>query len=64
MANITVTFKDGSVREFKHEGRAGGSWTKEIRYEGGMAIIEDEWGTETAFPLDSIQSIVSRPTRF
>lgn len=35
MASFTITMKDGTVREFPHQGRAGGSYTKSIRYEDG-----------------------------
>ena len=34
MANITVKMKDGSVREFPHKDRPGGSYTKTAKYEG------------------------------
>ena len=34
MACTYIKLKDGTTREFKHEGRAGGSYMKHIRYEG------------------------------
>ena len=44
MASIYIYFKDGSKKEHLHRGRAGGSYTPRIKYEGGFAIVEDEWG--------------------
>lgn len=57
MASIYVRMKDGTTREFKHEGRAGGSYTKSVRYEGRFAIIKDEWGDETAIPAEDILEV-------
>lgn len=62
MASIYIEMKDGTVKEFPHEGRAGGSYTKSIRYEGSFAIITDEWGNETAIPAEDIATVkVKRP---
>jgi hypothetical protein len=61
--NIRITMKTGEVREFRHEGRAGGSYTKELRYEPGCVVIQDEWYNETAIPLDLIQEIKTEPHR-
>lgn len=62
MASIYVKMKDGTKREFKHEGRAGGSYTKTISYKGAFAVIEDEWGNETAIPSADIEEIkIERP---
>lgn len=62
--NITVKMKDGTVRDFPHEGRAGGScYTKSIKYEGAFAIVEDEWGKRTAIPAEDIAEIVEAPHR-
>jgi hypothetical protein len=57
MASIYITMKDGSKKEFKHTGRAGGSYTKNIRYEGAFAIITDEYAGETAIPASDIAEI-------
>jgi hypothetical protein len=57
MPDITVIMKDGEVREFPHEGRAGGSYTKTIKYEGGFAIITDEWWNQTAIPCENIKEV-------
>ncbi len=62
--NITVHFLDGSTREFKHEGRAGGSYTKKIRYEPGFVVIEDEWGKETSIPTSLVKEIETHPIRW
>lgn len=61
MANITVKMKDGTVKEFKHEGRAGGSYTKTLKYDGAFAVITDEWGGATAIPAADIQEIRTKP---
>jgi len=63
MSNITIKMRDGTTREFKHEGRAGGSYTKSLRYEPGFAVITDEWHRETAIPTELIQEIVNVPDR-
>lgn len=63
MASITVHFKDGTSRAFAHEGRAGGSYTKRLRYEGAFAVISDEWGRETAFPAADIREIIKTERR-
>ena len=57
MKNITLHFKDNSVQSFKHVGRAGGSYSKSIRYENGFVVIVDEYQNETVFPSDSISKI-------
>jgi hypothetical protein len=64
MSSITVKFKDGTKREFPHEGRAGGSYTKTVSYEGGAVIITDEWHNRVAFPLESVSEVVEEATRF
>ena len=61
MASITIKMKDGSIKMFPHEGRPGGSWTKSIRYEGGFAVVKDEWGNETAFPASDIAEVRTEP---
>lgn len=65
MASIFVKMKDGTTKSFPHEGRAGGSYTKSIRYEGAFAIIKDEWDCETAIPVNDIAEVkVDRPSRW
>jgi hypothetical protein len=56
--------KDGTVLEFKHEPRAGGSYTKTIAYEGGMAIVTDEYYRKTAIPISDIKHINEIPDRY
>jgi hypothetical protein len=65
MSNIAILFKSGERREFRHEGRAGGSYTKTLSYEGegAYAVVEDEWGTRTAFPTADIAEIQVTPNR-
>ena len=63
MANITIKMKDGTVRKFLHEGRAGGSWTKSVRYEAAFAVVTDEYGKETAIPVADIEEVVSESHR-
>ena len=58
MTNIKIKMKSGEVKNFPHEGRAGGSYTKEIRYEGAFVIITDEWGKEIAIPSNDIEEII------
>lgn len=63
MSSITIKMKDGSVRNFPHEGRAGGSYTKKVKYEGAFVIVEDEWGKRTAMPAADIAEVVETPNR-
>lgn len=62
--NVTIQLRDGTVRAFPHEGRAGGSYTKTIRYEGSFAIVTDEWGRETAIPMELIAEVRATPDRW
>lgn len=59
--NVTIKMKDGIIREFKHQGRPGGSYTKTIRYEPGFVVIVDEWNKETAIPSIEIAEIKTEP---
>lgn len=61
--NITIKLKDGTVRAFPHQGRAGGSYTKTVRYEGAFVIVEDEWGRRTAFPAADVAEVHEAPHR-
>jgi hypothetical protein len=63
VSSITIHFKDGTTREFAPEGRAGGSWTKSVKYVDAMVIVEDEWGTRTAFPVADVVEVIERPVR-
>lgn len=62
--NIIVKMKDGRELKFLHEGRAGGSYTKSIRYEGNFVIIQDEYYNETAIPSSDILEIKTNPNRY
>ena len=57
MANVTITMKDGTVKEFRERGRSGGSWHVSVRYEGTFVIVTDEWEKETAFPAQDIAKV-------
>jgi hypothetical protein len=62
--NIVITMKDGTRKEFMHKGRSGGSYTKEVRYEGAFVIVTDEWGSETAIPAADVAEVKTEPTRW
>jgi hypothetical protein len=61
--NIRMKMKDGTMLEFLHQGRPGGSYTKSLRYEPGFAVITDEWYKETAIPSDLIAVLTTWPNR-
>jgi hypothetical protein len=63
MSSITVKMKDGTVREFPHVGRAGGSYTKTLKFEGAFAVIEDEYYRRTAIPAADIAEVIEKPER-
>ena len=63
MSSITIKFRDGTTREFPHEGRAGGSYTKRVTFEGVFVVITDEYGTRTALPAADIAEVIDRPER-
>ena len=54
---IVLKFKDGSSREFKERGRAGGSYTIHGEYRGSFFVVIDEWYNETAFPASDITEV-------
>lgn len=64
MSSISVKMKDGSVREFPHVGRAGGSYTKSVKFEGGFVIITDEWYGRTAIPATDVIEVEEMPERY
>ncbi len=64
MASITVKMKDGTIREFPHKGRAGGSYTKSVKYEGAFVVIEDEYYMRTAIPAADVAEVVEIPVRW
>jgi hypothetical protein len=63
MASIRILMKDGTTREFPHEGRAGGSYSKSVKFEGNFVVITDEWDNRTAFPAEDVAEVQERPTR-
>lgn len=60
MTLIKIEFKDGTVKEFKHEGRAGGSWTKTLKTEPGWVIVRGEYGETWQYPSDTVKSVETR----
>ena len=63
VASIKIELKDGSVRDFPHKGRPGGSYTKKVRYEGAFVIVTDEYYKETAIPAADIKAVTTVPER-
>ncbi len=61
MANIVVYFKNGEKREFEHEGRSGGSYTKTLKLTDGCVTVEDEWGNKTSFPSSDVFEVTEKP---
>lgn len=64
MPSIKIKMKDGTVRDFPHVGRAGGSFTKTLKLENGFAVITDEWYKRTIIPASDILEIEEIPCRF
>ncbi len=64
MASITIKMKSGKTLDFPHQGRAGGSYTKHVRYEGAFVIVTDEWGSETAIPADDVEQVKTHEHRY
>lgn len=64
MASITIKMKDGTKREFPHEGRPGGSYTKKVTYEGAMVVIEDEYYKRIAIPVADVAEVIETPNRW
>lgn len=58
--SVIVHLRDGSKREFPHQGRPGGSYTNSVRYEGQFAIVRDPWDNDTAFPMDVVERVEVR----
>jgi len=61
MSSILVKMKDGTERKFPHEGRAGGSYTKTLKFEGAFVIIEDEYYKRIAIPAADIAEVIENP---
>jgi hypothetical protein len=62
MSSITIKLKDGTVREFPHTGRPGGSATKTLKLENGFATVTNEWDERTSIPAADIAEIVELPS--
>ena len=63
MASIKITKRDGTVLDFPHRGRPGGSYTKTVRYVPGFVVVTDEWNHETAIPTADIEKVETTPVR-
>lgn len=61
---VLIRFKDGSQREFVHKPRAGGSYALQVRYEGEMVIVEDEYGATKAYPVTGTQDVTTWPEHY
>ena len=61
MPDIEIKMKDGTVRQFLHEGRPGGRFTKTLRLECGFVVIEDEYFRRTIIPAADVAEIVEWP---
>jgi hypothetical protein len=57
MPSVTVKRKDGTTQRFEEVGRAGGSWSMTLTFEGQFAVVTDEWGKRTATPAADIEEI-------
>lgn len=63
MSRVTIKLKDGTVRDFADKGRAGGSWSTSVSFEGSFVIVKDEWGKRTVFPAADVAEVVDNPER-
>lgn len=57
MSRIVITFKDGTVKEWRHEARAGGSWTKTVKMTDGWVTVTNEYGSTESFPAETIKEV-------
>lgn len=57
MTSVRITMKDGTINDHKHRGRAGGSYTKSVRYEGAFVVVVDEYRAETAYPASDVAKV-------
>ena len=64
MATCTIKFRNGETAQFKHEGRAGGSYTKRVELTEGWVTIIDEWGQRTSYPADTVEAVNEIPNRY
>ena len=63
MTDVIIKMKDGTIREFKHIGRAGGSYTKRVTIEGAFVVVTDEWDKITAIPAQEILEVTAESRR-
>ena len=60
MREIQITFADGTVRTWRHEGRAGGSWTKTIEFNNGWVTVRDEQGDTYSFQAFAVREVQTK----
>jgi len=63
MSSIKIYMKDGTVEDFPHEGRSGGSYTKTLTFEGVFVVVKTEWGKRIAFPAADVSRVEETPER-
>ncbi len=61
--NIKVKMKDGTIKDFREQGRSGGSWSNSFKCSEGWLIVTDEWESQTAIPSDLIAEVTTEQTR-
>jgi len=59
MSEVTIEFRDGTVKHFPEQERPGGSWTNSVSYEGNFVVFRDVWGTTTAYPMDLVAKVTA-----
>ena len=64
MASFKIHMNDGKIIRHDHEGRPGGSYTKEITYVPGFVIIKDEYDKKICYPSRDINRIEEFPVRW
>ena len=57
MADVTITFKDGSKREFPDHGAPGGSYEQTVDYKGAFLVIKHAAGGQTLIPASDISEV-------
>ena len=63
MPSIKIYMKDGTIKNFPHEGRPGDSYTKLVYYQGNFVIVKDEYGIDIAYPSQDIKRVEVTPSR-
>jgi hypothetical protein len=61
MQSVEVVMKEGATKVFRAAGRAGGSYSLSVRYEGAFVIVTDEWGNTVAIPAADVKEVRTHP---